>query len=87
MPSANDKKTCEWFDAPFTTALLCMLALSLLVVLTFNPLTRARFYQLMYLASTIYVSYSTLLYIDVRWRDPFLPGPAAPSWTSCGPGD
>jgi hypothetical protein len=78
MPSSKDEKTCESFDAPFTTAILCMLDPSPLLILTFDPLARTRFDQLMYLASTIYVSYSTLLYVDARWWDPSLPGPVGP---------
>jgi signal transduction histidine kinase len=83
MPSSNDKSPPESFDARFIATIRCILAISVLLILTLDSLARTRFYEVTYLILGFYVTYSVLLYMAARLWRPILPGGVEP-WLDVG---
>jgi signal transduction histidine kinase len=83
MPSSNEKPPPESIDARFIAMTRCVLAIAVSVILTFDPLTRARFSEVSYLLLVLYVTYSVILYMTARWWRPILPSIVEP-WLDVG---
>lgn len=78
MPSSNDNPPPESFDVRLIAATRCALALSVLIILTLDPLAAACFYKITYIALGVYVTYSALQYAAARQRHRLLPDSIEP---------